>query len=438
MSKEESKIPTNRISRFGQIASLATKIGSNVVAEGTKQWLKGNKLTKQELLLTPKNIKRLADQLAHLRGAAMKVGQMLSMDAGDILSPELADILARLRSDANPMLAKQLGQVMTDGLGSDWKSQFLSFNFKPIASASIGQVHFAHTDAGEPLAVKVQYPGIKQSIDSDVDNVATLLNVVGLIPKNVDIDGLLTQAKAQLHDEANYTREAMLLETYRHHLADDCRFVVPRVYQDISSETILAMSYLEGQPIETLSEHSQTTRDEAMTALLSLLFRELFEFKLVQTDPNFANYLYLSESKQIALLDFGATRTYSNVISEGYRHAFKAVIQGDNQALDSALAQIGFFSQDIKTEQKNAILNLVTQACEPMLYEGDYDFGNSDLSMRLREAGTVLSMEENYWHTPPADALFLHRKIGGLYLLAARLNTRVNVKALVKPYINSN
>lgn len=73
-----------------------------------------------------------------------------------------------------------------------------------------------------------------------------------------------------------------------------------------------------------------------------------------------------------------------------------------------------------------------------MLYEGDYDFGNSDLSMRLREAGTVLSMEENYWHTPPADALFLHRKIGGLYLLAARLNTRVNVKALVKPYIDSN
>ena len=151
MSKEESKIPTNRLSRFGQMASLATKIGSNVVAEGTKQWMKGNKPSKQELLLTPTNIKRLADQLAHLRGAAMKIGQMLSMDAGDLLSPELADILARLRSDANPMLAKQLTQVMSSSLGDDWKSQFLSFNFKPIASASIGQVHFAHTDAGLSL-----------------------------------------------------------------------------------------------------------------------------------------------------------------------------------------------------------------------------------------------------------------------------------------------
>ncbi|NOH62380.1 AarF/ABC1/UbiB kinase family protein [Vibrio sp. RE88] len=436
MSKEESKIPTNRLSRFGQMASLATKIGSNVVAEGTKQWIKGNKPSKQELLLTPTNIKRLTDQLAHLRGAAMKVGQMLSMDAGDLLSPELADILARLRSDANPMLAKQLAQVMSSGLGDDWKSQFLSFNFKPIASASIGQVHFAHTDAGDPVAVKVQYPGIRKSIDSDVDNVATLLNLVGLIPKNVDIDGLLQQAKEQLHDEANYEKEAEFLETYRSHLIDDTRFEVPRVYPETSSETVLTMSYLEGQPVETLCDCDQITRDKVMTALLSLLFRELFEYQLVQTDPNFANYLYNPESQKVVLLDFGATRAYSDKISQGYQQAFKAVTNEDSHALDNALSQIGFFSQDIEKQQKEAILNLVEQACEPMLHDGEYDFGVSDLSMRLREAGTVLSMEKNYWHTPPADALFLHRKIGGLYLLAARLKAKVNVKALVAPYID--
>ncbi|NOH52103.1 AarF/ABC1/UbiB kinase family protein [Vibrio coralliilyticus] len=436
MSKEESKIPTNRLSRFGQMASLATKIGSNVVAEGTKQWMKGNKPSKQELLLTPTNIKRLADQLAHLRGAAMKIGQMLSMDAGDLLSPELADILARLRSDANPMLAKQLTQVMSNGLGDDWKSQFLSFNFKPIASASIGQVHFAHTDAGDPIAVKVQYPGIRKSIDSDVDNVATLLNLVGLIPKNVDINGLLQQAKEQLHDEANYKKEAEYLETYRKHLINDTQFEVPRVYPAVSSETVLTMSYLEGQPIETISNCDQVTRDKVMTALLSLLFRELFEYQLVQTDPNFANYLFNHESKKIVLLDFGATRTYSDKISQGYQRAFKAVTKNDSHALDSALSQIGFFSQDIESQQKAAILNLVEQACEPMLYDGEYDFGASDLSMRLREAGTVLSMEKHYWHTPPADALFLHRKIGGLYLLAARLKAKVNVKALVAPYVD--
>ncbi|MFA0725157.1 AarF/UbiB family protein, partial [Vibrio sp. 10N.222.49.E5] len=92
----------------------------------------------------PQNIARLTDQLAHLRGAAMKLGQMLSMDAGDILEPELANILARLRSDADPLPAKQLNQVLENSLGINWKVEFVTFNFKPLASASIGQVHQAY------------------------------------------------------------------------------------------------------------------------------------------------------------------------------------------------------------------------------------------------------------------------------------------------------
>ena len=155
---------------------------------------------KQEIsFLLRKNITRLTNQLAHLRGAAMKLGQMLSMDAGDILEPELAEILSRLRSDADPMPSKQLNAALVDSLGKEWKSEFLAFNFKPIASASIGQVHQAYSDEGEKLAVKVQYPGIKKSIDSDVDNVGTLLKIVGLIPESVDYKGLLEEAKKQLH-----------------------------------------------------------------------------------------------------------------------------------------------------------------------------------------------------------------------------------------------
>ncbi|MDF5104002.1 AarF/UbiB family protein, partial [Vibrio parahaemolyticus] len=200
MSVKERSLPTHRISRFSKFASLATRVAGNVITEGTKQIAKGNKPKAKDLLLTPQNIARLTDQLAHLRGAAMKLGQMLSMDAGDVLEPELADILSRLRSNADPMPAKQLNAVMESSLGTNWKAEFLSFNFKPIASASIGQVHQAYSDAGDNLAVKVQYPGIRKSIDSDVDNVGTLLKVVGLIPESVDYKGLLEEAKKQLHD----------------------------------------------------------------------------------------------------------------------------------------------------------------------------------------------------------------------------------------------
>ncbi|WP_182034029.1 ABC1 kinase family protein [Vibrio diabolicus] len=438
MSAKERSLPTHRISRFSKFASLATRVAGNVIAEGTKQIAKGNKPKAKDLLLTPQNIARLTDQLAHLRGAAMKLGQMLSMDAGDVLEPELADILSRLRSDADPMPAKQLNAVMESSLGTNWKAEFLSFNFKPIASASIGQVHQAYSDAGDSLAVKVQYPGIRKSIDSDVDNVGTLLKVVGLIPESVDYKGLLEEAKKQLHDEADYTREAQFAIRYHDALKEHPHLVVPKIHTESCSDSVLAMEFIDGVPIEHIEHYDQSTRDFVMHSLLELLFRELFEFKMVQTDPNFANYLYIESTRQIGLLDFGATREYSERFSAGYRQAFASVMNNDEQGLNDALEQIGFFSQTILPDQRQAILDLVKMACEPMLVDEPYDFKASGLAQKLREAGTILSMEQEYWHTPPVDALFLHRKIGGMYLLAARIGAKVNIRQLVQPYLTIN
>lgn len=435
MSAKERSLPTHRISRFSKFASLATRVAGNVIAEGTKQIAKGNKPKAKDLLLTPQNISRLTDQLAHLRGAAMKLGQMLSMDAGDVLEPDLADILSRLRSNADPMPAKQLNAVMENALGTNWKTEFLSFNFKPIASASIGQVHQAYSDAGDNLAVKVQYPGVRKSIDSDVDNVGTLLKVVGLIPESVDYKGLLEEAKKQLHDEADYAREAHFAIRYHDALKDHPHFVVPKIHTESSSDAVLAMEFIDGSPIEQIEHYDQSTRDFVMHSLLELLFRELFEFKMVQTDPNFANYLYIENTRQIGLLDFGATREYSEQFSTGYRQAFASVVNDDEQGLNNALEQIGFFSKTIMPAQRQAILDLVKMACEPMLVDEPYDFKASGLAQKLREAGTILSMEQDYWHTPPADALFLHRKIGGMYLLAARIGAKVNIRQLVSPYL---
>ncbi|MGR5094121.1 ABC1 kinase family protein [Vibrio maritimus] len=434
MSNQESKVPTNRLSRFGKLASLATRVTGSMVTEGAKQFAQGKRPKARELLLTPSNVKRVADQLAHLRGAAMKVGQLMSMDAGDLISPELADILARLRSDASPMPASQLSAVLSQELGLDWKQNFIEFNFKPIASASIGQVHQAHADDGTKLAIKVQYPGIKQSIDSDVDNVGTLLSVVGLIPKDVDYKGLLEEAKKQLHAEADYLLEAQLLGRFREYLSSSPQFILPDVRAELTTDSVLAMTYVSGVPIESLIEHDQETRDLVVTLLLELLFKEIFDFKLVQTDPNFANFLFDEQQRKVVLLDFGATRNYDDRISDGYRMAFTAMLEDDDQGLYKALQQIGFFTNDILPEQRDAVINLVKLAGEPLKHQGIYDFGTSNLAQRISEAGTVLSMEQDYWHTPPADALFLHRKIGGLYLLAARLKAKVDVNRLFVPF----
>lgn len=431
---DSAAIPSGRLSRLSKLGGLATRVAGGMLAEGTRQLAKGNRPKASELLLTPANARRVADQLAQLRGAAMKVGQLMSMDAGDLLPPELTDILARLRSDAKPMPLSQLAQVLEANWGKGWNSQFKQFSFTPIAAASIGQVHSAQTKDGRHLALKIQYPGIRESIDSDVDNVATLLKLSRLIPKQVNINPLLDEAKRQLHAEADYQQEAQWLKRYAALLADKPEFTLPAVYDDLTTQNILAMSHVGGTPVEAEVNAAQADRDRIITLLMQLLFREIFEFRLIQTDPNFANYQYDSQSKQLVLLDFGATREYPESIVEGYRELMSGAIAADRSRMENAAEAIGFFEDYIKPEQRHAVVDVFRQACEPLCHDGVYDFGATNLAARIKDAGMELSMEKDYWHTPPADAIFLHRKLGGLYLLAARLKARVNVRELFQPY----
>ena len=435
MNNKSTKLPRQPLARLGGLASLAGRIAGSVLVNGAKQLAQGQSPKAKDLLLTPANLLRVSDKLAQLRGAAMKVGQLLSMDAGDLLPAELAEILARLRSNANPMLPKELALVLRTELGEQWQQHFSQFTFSPMAAASIGQVHLAHHDNGQKLAVKVQYPGVRQSIDSDVDNVAMLLKISGLVPDGVDYRSLLEEAKLQLHQEADYVQEAAYLQRYRALLAGDEQFVLPVLYPELCTSQLMTMSFVDAVPIESLEKYPQAVRDQAMTQLFALLFRENFEFKLVQTDPNFANYLYQPESAKLVLLDFGACRDYPEQISQGYRLLLSAAVQNDRVGMELAMRQIGFFSQDILPGQKQAILALVQLISEPVQQNRAYAFGQTDLAQRVRKAGTALSMQQNYWHTPPVAAIFLHRKMAGFYLLAARLNARVNVRQLLQPYL---
>jgi predicted unusual protein kinase regulating ubiquinone biosynthesis (AarF/ABC1/UbiB family) len=174
-------------------------------AEGIRQLARGNCPGPADMFLTPANARRIVDQLASLRGAAMKVGQLLLLDAGDLLPPELAEIPSRLRADARPMPMSEVVAVLEASWGSDWDRHFCQFSFTPLAAASIGQVHSCITADGRRLAVKIQYPQIRNSIDSDVANVATLLRMARLLPAGLDIAPLLDEARRQLHEEADYS-----------------------------------------------------------------------------------------------------------------------------------------------------------------------------------------------------------------------------------------
>ena len=177
--RDARAIPTGRTSRFARMARLAGGVAGGMVAEGARQLRAGNRPRPRDLLLTPDNAHRVAEQLATMRGAAMKVGQMLSMDTGDFLPRELTDILAKLRDDARHMPIEQLQEAMREAYGEDWESLFYGFDPRPLAAASIGQVHKTISPDGREIVLKVQYPGVADSIDSDVNNIAGLLRLSG-------------------------------------------------------------------------------------------------------------------------------------------------------------------------------------------------------------------------------------------------------------------
>jgi predicted unusual protein kinase regulating ubiquinone biosynthesis (AarF/ABC1/UbiB family) len=424
------RVPSSRFSRLARFGGMAGGIATGMAVDAARQVAGGKRPSVADLLMTPANAARVTKELAHLRGAAMKMGQLLSMDAGDMLPPELAQILSRLRSDAEHMPPRQLRDALDRQWGKGWLSRFAHFDVRPIAAASIGQVHRAQTTDGRDLAIKIQYPGVRRSIDSDVDNVAALMRLSGALPARLDLAPMMAEAKRQLHEEADYEREGRYLRRYAALLADDPRFVVPRLHDDLTTADVLAMDYVPGSPIEALADAPQAERDRAAAALLELCLRELFDFRLMQTDPNFANYRYQRETGRIVLLDFGAAREFSEALSEGYRSLLRRALAGDRDGALATMDQLDLFAEGAVETHAEAIAALTDKGLAALHAGGPFDFGDRAFARELRDDGAALVEDRALWHIPPIDTLFVQRKALGMYLLAARLGARVDIRAM--------
>ncbi len=422
------KVPSARLSRLASFGQMAGGIAGGMLAEGARRLAQGQRPHLSDMLLTPANAMRVTDQLSRLRGAAMKLGQMISLDAGDVLPAELTAILSKLRDSAHFMPPAQLQRVLDAEWGVGWRKRFKHFEATPLAAASIGQVHRATLPDGRVLAIKVQYPGIAASIDADVDNVGSLLRLSGLLPSTIDIAPLLHEAKRQLHEEADYLREADQMRRYQSLLADDTAFILPAPVDDLSGKNVLAMDFIKGQPIETLQSAPQATRDAAMAALITLVLRELFEFGFMQTDPNFANFRWQAETQRIVLLDFGAARAVPPHIVEAYRALMRAGLSEDSAALRAALLAIGFVAPATLERHGPAIDAMIDILMEHLGKPGLFDFADRSFVERVRHNAETIVADRAAWHIPPADTLFVQRKVSGTALLAVRMQARLPLR----------
>ncbi|XP_060607544.1 atypical kinase COQ8B, mitochondrial-like [Ruditapes philippinarum] len=438
---QERKVPSSRIGRVYTFGRMAAGLGFGVASEAAKKTLGLNVpsvseagevvMQNQTSYMSEANMNLIVDTLCRVRGAALKLGQMLSIQDDSMISPELQKILERVRQSADFMPVWQMERVMKKEFGSDWKSKLASFEEKPFAAASIGQVHKGVLHDGRTVALKIQYPGVAKSIESDINNLMSVLSVWNVLPKGLYVDSVIEVAKKELAWEVDYMREADCSKQFRELLKDDPAFYIPANIDELTTSQVLTTEYVEGLPLDRTFELDQDTRNWLGTKLLGLCLKELFEFKLMQTDPNWSNFFYNPATEKIVLLDFGATRDFSTRFVDGYIHIIKAAADNDRDGVLKYSQDLGFLTGYETKEMEKAHVDAVMILGEAFHSDGPFDFSKQDTTRRIHNLIPV--MMTHRLTPPPEETYSLHRKMAGSFLLCTKLAAQVDCRSLFDP-----
>lgn len=420
-------------SRSFKLLKLAAKVGTSEVAQSIKSRL-GVSDTRIEARVD--QAKYITENLAQLKGAAMKVGQMLSIDSADYFPPEAMAVLSKLQASAEPVPFEVIRKVLEEDLTPKALGELDELKSEADAAASIGQVHRAKLGT-QDVAVKVQYPGVAESIDSDLKILRGLAStLVGATGRNVDLNGLFQELTRVLKQEADYQTEMTLMQEYRDRiqtLPDAELYRVPTPIPSHSGRRVLTMTWEPGASLDMwLKSRPQLERRERLAhAILQLFCREFFEWGLVQTDPNFANFLIGRDAKTgkdtLVLLDFGATIRYDDEFRVRYRTFLSAMGSLDPQTIVSEGIAFGLISEKESAEAKNEFAELMKLSIEPFFAEVQpFRFEDADYARRTREAGTRFA--RSLKHSPPPERiLFLQRKLGGLFNFVKKMEVQLNL-----------
>lgn len=435
----ERAVPSTTIGRAFGFGTMAAGMAFGLARNWAGQALGGGSDSKGGgTLLDTAGAEKLAAGLARMRGAALKLGQMLSLQDESSLPPAVSEALARVRHQADIMPQKQLMAVMQEQLGADWRSLFGTWSERPIAAASIGQVHRA-TIGGQDVAVKVQYPGVADSIDSDLNNLERLLLFSGLLPKGLYLENIIKSARVELKRECDYRHEADSQERFRRLLADDPDLVVPRVIHEASSERVLTSEWLNGVPLDQVKSQPQAVRDAVGRLLLRLTLLELFEFRFSQTDPNPSNFFFLPQRDgraKLGLLDFGASREYNKSFIDEYLRLVWAASNNDREGLLDSSLKLGFLTGMESRVMIDAHVEAGMVVGEPFRSHRPYDFARSDITSRVGEHAAVFA--DHRLTPPPEEVYSLHRKLAGCLLLCIRIGARIPCRQLLEEFWNTH
>jgi predicted unusual protein kinase regulating ubiquinone biosynthesis (AarF/ABC1/UbiB family) len=429
------RAPTSsRFARFAKMSGLtagvtARHLGQKMAAvfQSDDDKKSGEKAAQQ------KSAAQITKTLGELKGAAMKIGQMMATDP-ELLPPEMVEQLSMLQHSAPAMSFAAVTEVVEGALGKPLTSVFSSFSEKPIGAASIGQVHRATTIDGVDVAVKVQYPGIADTIRSDMKNLGTLLNVMRVQLPKERVDSYVEEFTQVLERESDYVREADNLERFCVLLGKLPGVRVPAPVHEFTRKNLLVMEFLDGMRLEPwLAQAPQEQKNAQGRRLIEVFLQSVHRNQVLHADPHPGNFVVLANeplvdgAPPLGLLDAGCVREYDAAFTDGLIGFMAAMWRHDLDALKKSWVTLGFIDTDLDPEMIYEWNELVLA---PLLHKGDFDFS----AWKVQEQLTSFMLENPRvkMFSPPREVLFYLRTLVGLRGLLAKTGTAVNVYTIAR------
>ncbi|TNF34446.1 MAG: AarF/ABC1/UbiB kinase family protein [Gammaproteobacteria bacterium] len=445
------RLKTGAGERRWKLATTGFKTGARVATQLSTDWLlpKAAREARRKQMLS-REAQALADALGELKGSLVKIGQMMAVYGEHVLPPEVTAALHTLEHQTRPMAWPVMEAALREALG-DERVDTLVVDPVPVGAASLAQVHRATLADGREVALKIQYPGIADAIDSDLDEMARLIRWSGLVSGRDDFGPWLDSLRDLLHREVNYTLEAATTERFRERLQDDPRFVVPTVVKEYSTPRVLCASFEKGFGVQDpkVQQLSQPRRNRLGKAFLELFLREVFEWGELQTDPNFGNYRIRigrhADEDQLVLLDFGAAKPYPEDYLNALQNMMVGAYERDLGRVREGAIALGMIGGDLPESVQSDFTEVCAAVIEPLCpqhfglppgvlnKQGEYRWRESRLPRRLSKQAAKAALSVHF-HVPPGDFVFLSRKLVGVYTFIATLGAEFTGGELLERY----
>ena len=426
-------LPSGRWGRFLKVGRLGLSVAGSAASHAVRSRL--SRKERDDSTYHSNQAKKVLETLGQMKGAAMKIGQILSTDP-DAVPGEFADILTQLQKDAPAMTYLTVKAEIEKALDLSIEDAFLSFDPEPIGSASIGQVHRASLHDGRVVAVKVQYPGVVASIESDIRNLMSLLVLARPLVDRDRLKDLVDECRSSLLAEADYVAEASNLERFQALLSDRPRVSSPAPVMDMCRTNLLVMEFVEGTKLDDALEeapNAQARQSLAKRWMATYIWmcHELFE---LHSDPHPGNFLVQSNG-DIVFLDFGSVKTLKPRYMDGLLRILQACWADDYDTVRCVMRDLGFGGQklDPASISTDRLRTYFSMMLEPFLFDGEFRFQDWELHGPMRSF--MFRHPEMLKATPPAELLMPARVMGGVKGLLTRFAVALNVREMAEDIV---